>query len=96
MGYELSGERAKQKRKQPTPRLNSPPLKQKYTRKSLASHCEQDLEGATSVTQCIDSNSSSANNCPICHKLCKEAEELSTFNERSIGCDGCNAWFHFG
>ena len=52
MGYELSGERAKQKRKQPTPRLNSPPLKQKYTRKSLASHCEQDLEGATSVTQC--------------------------------------------
>ena len=27
MGYELSGERAKQKRKQPTCRLNSPPLK---------------------------------------------------------------------
>ena len=31
-----------------------------------------------------------------CHKLCKDTEELSTFNERSIGCDGCNAWFHFG
>ena len=45
---------------------------------------------------CVDSNSSSGNNCPICHKLCKDVEELSTFNERSIGCDGCNAWFHFG
>ena len=49
MGYELSGERARQKRKQPTPRLNWPPFKWKYTRKCLASHCEQDLEGATSV-----------------------------------------------
>ena len=45
---------------------------------------------------CIDSNSSSGNNFPVCHKLCKDAEELSTFNERSIRCDGCNAWFHFG
>ena len=45
---------------------------------------------------CVDSSSSSGNNCPICHKLCKEVEELSTFNKRSIGCDGCNAWFHFG
>ena len=48
MGYELSGERAKQKRKQPTCRLNCPPHKWKYTRKSLASHCEQDL------LQCIN------------------------------------------
>ena len=45
---------------------------------------------------CLDSNTSSGNNCPICHTLCKDEDELSAFNERSIGCDGCNAWFHFG
>ena len=43
---------------------------------------------------CLDSNTSSGNNCPICHTLCKDKNELSTFNERSIGCDGCNVWFH--
>ena len=35
MGYELKGERAKQKRKPPVARLNSPPIKHKYTRKVL-------------------------------------------------------------
>ena len=45
---------------------------------------------------CLDSNVSSGNNCPICHTLCNDEEELSVFNERSIGCDICNAWLHFG
>ena len=44
---------------------------------------------------CMDNNTSSGNNCPICYTLCKDEDELGTFNERSIGCDGCNALFHF-
>ena len=44
----------------------------------------------------LDSNASSGNNRPICHTLCKDEEELSVFNESSIGCDICYAWFHFG
>ena len=44
----------------------------------------------------LDSNASSGNNCPICHALCKDEEELSVFNERSIKFDICYAWFHFG
>ena len=35
MGYELKGERTKQKRKPPIARLNSPPIKCKYTRNVL-------------------------------------------------------------
>ena len=45
---------------------------------------------------CSDGDNLSASNCPICHVVCKDEEEVSTFNERSIGCDSCNAWFHFG
>ena len=45
---------------------------------------------------CLDSKASSGNNCPICHTLCKDEEDLSVFNERSIGSDICYAWFHFG
>ena len=45
---------------------------------------------------CLDKSSSSGNNCPVCHTLCKEVDEINTFGERSIGCDGYNAWFHFG
>ena len=26
----------------------------------------------------------------------QDEDELSTFNERRIGCDCSNAWFHFG
>ena len=44
----------------------------------------------------LDSNTSSGNNCPICHTLCEHEKDISGFIERSIGCDGCNAWFHFG
>ena len=33
MGYDLKGERAKQKRKPPVARFNSPQIKCKYTRK---------------------------------------------------------------
>ena len=44
----------------------------------------------------VDSGNSSGNNCPLCHVVCKNEEEVNTFNERSIGCDSCNAWFHFG
>ena len=43
---------------------------------------------------CSDGNNLSGSNCPICHTICKN-EEVNTFNERSIGCDRCNAWFHF-
>ena len=35
LGYQLSGERKKQKRKPPCHRLNSPPVKRKYTHKRL-------------------------------------------------------------
>ena len=34
--------------------------------------------------------------CPICHALCKEQENVKKFIERSIACDHCNSWFHFG
>ena len=44
----------------------------------------------------LDSNTSSGNNCPICHTLCQYEKDISGFINRSIGCDGCNAWFHFG
>ena len=43
----------------------------------------------------LDSNTSSGNNCPICHALCENEKDIKTFGERSVGCDGCNAWFHF-
>ena len=42
-----------------------------------------------------DGNNASDSNCPICHTLCKDEEEVTSFSERSIGCDSCNAWFHF-
>ena len=45
---------------------------------------------------CLDKSSSSGNNCPVCHTLCKEVDEINTSGEGSIGCDGCNAWFHLG
>ena len=44
----------------------------------------------------LDSNTSSGNNCPICHRLCEYEKDISGFINRSVGCDGCNAWFHFG
>ena len=44
----------------------------------------------------LDSNTSSGNNCPICHTFCEYEKDISGFTDRSIGCDGCNAWFHFG
>ena len=44
----------------------------------------------------LHSNTSSGNNCPICHILCVHEKDISAFSDRSIGCDGCNAWFHFG
>ena len=44
----------------------------------------------------LHSNTSSGNNCPICHILCVHGKDISAFSDRSIGCDGCNAWFHFG
>ena len=44
----------------------------------------------------LDSNTSSGNNCPICHALCVHEKDISAFSDKSIGCDGCNAWFHFG
>ena len=34
-------------------------------------------------------------NCPICHCICKDENEVKTFQDRSIACDMCNAWFHF-
>ena len=34
-------------------------------------------------------------NCPMCHQICKDENEVKTFHDRSIGCDMCNAWFHF-
>ena len=43
----------------------------------------------------LNSNTSSGNNCPICHVVCGNEEDIKTFVQRSIGCDGCNAWFHF-
>ena len=42
-----------------------------------------------------DSKNALDSNCPICHTLCKYEEEVTTFSERSIGCDSCNGWFHF-
>ena len=45
---------------------------------------------------CLESNNLSGSNCPICHAICKDEDEVKTFNERSIGCDSCNGWFHFG
>lgn len=44
----------------------------------------------------LDSNTRSGNNCPVCHTLCRSEQDISGYSERSIGCDGCNAWFHFG
>ena len=44
----------------------------------------------------LDSNTSSGNNCPICHALCVHEKDISAFSDKSKGCDGCNAWFHFG
>ena len=43
----------------------------------------------------LNSNTSSGNNCPICHALCENEEDIKPFGEGSVGCDGCNAWFHF-
>ena len=54
MGYEPTGERAKQKRKPLTHRLNSQPLKRKYTGKVLASPSEPHPECSMSVTQCSE------------------------------------------
>ena len=45
---------------------------------------------------CSEGNNLSGSNCPVCHTICKDEEEVNTFIERSIGCDNCNAWFHFG
>lgn len=33
--------------------------------------------------------------CPICKNLIKESENVSKYNERSVGCDKCEMWFHF-
>ena len=38
----------------------------------------------------------STTTCPICHTVCKEQENVKKFMERSIACDNCNSWFHFG
>ena len=54
MGYSMSGERAKQKRKAPPTRKNSPPPKQKYVKK-LNVPCPEDKETeSSSVIQCED------------------------------------------
>ena len=44
----------------------------------------------------LDSNLSSGYNCPVCHRLCVDEKDITAPNEKSVGCDGCNAWFHFG
>ena len=45
---------------------------------------------------CSGSSNLFGSNCPICHVVCKDEEDVRTFDERNIGCDSCNAWFHFG
>lgn len=33
--------------------------------------------------------------CPTCRNVIKESENVSSFNERSVGCDKCQLWYHF-
>ncbi|CAG2229845.1 unnamed protein product [Mytilus edulis] len=33
--------------------------------------------------------------CSICKNFIKESENVSKYNERSVGCDKCEMWFHF-
>ena len=143
IGYELKGERAKQKRKPPVARLTLHQLnvniqgkfckqmaqkeyylvlsaksvthtnkklrgfKMKYTTGSQSTLKKRRMIWITILLlrNCVtdqmyalylDCNASSGNSCPICHTLCKDEEELSVFNKRSVGCDICYAWFHFG
>ena len=44
---------------------------------------------------CSEGNNLSGINYPVCHTICKD-EEVNALNDRSIRCDRCNAWFHFG
>ena len=65
---------------------------------TIKSNCDSEKQ-ATNNDHCyasvLNSNTSSGNNCPICHIVCGNEEDIKTFVQRSIGCDGCNAWFHF-
>ena len=65
---------------------------------TIKSNCDSEKQ-ATNNDHCyasvLNSNTSSGNNCPICHVVCGNEEDIKTFVQRSIGCDGCNAWFHF-
>lgn len=56
------------------------------------------IEGATKVKVCVKpdqkrkTENSQLFHCPVCKDIC--VEEPQSRSESSIGCDGCNEWFH--
>ena len=56
------------------------------------------IEGATKVKVCVKPEQKRKNesiqmfHCPVCKDIC--VEEPQSRSESSIGCDGCNEWFH--
>ena len=58
-------------------------------------HVVSNVQADHVYTLSVSVNSLAQYNCPICHSICKDENEVKTFQNRSIGCDMCNAWFHF-